>query len=153
MTCLGRAGSWATVQHRHCGETAEGPSSLPPEPPDLPTRGQQKDFTSVANLNCPPARMCCVSDLRSESVVPGSLTWQHPRSSQALQSEAPAACKPIHQRPQPKLLLILQMLQISRNLQSSKQKEKHPWKQQEGVGWLTCPPGGRHPNTAGGQGE
>lgn len=56
MTCLGRAGSWATVQHRHCGETAEGPSSLPPEPPDLPTRGQEKDFTSVANLNCPPGK-------------------------------------------------------------------------------------------------
>nr|KAF6308119.1 hypothetical protein mMyoMyo1_008897 [Myotis myotis] len=73
----------------------------------------------VANP-CPPARM-----VRSSQAT---LSRQGPRSLPGLQSQAAAAGKPVHQRPPPKPLLTLQMLQTSRprNLQSQSKRRENP---------------------------
>lgn len=106
-------------------------SLLATRPPNKKTAG--RPYISGRSKLLPPARMCCVSGLQTQSDVAGSLTWQQPHSIQALQPEVLAAHKRIHQGPHPKPLSILQKLQTLRNFQSWKQKEKQPWKQQEGA--------------------
>ena len=80
---------------------------------------------SVAHLNTPlQGRALRLPFKLSSGRFQWGLSEPHwPRTIQGLQSKAAAACKPTYQRPHPKPLLTLKMLQTSRSLQTQQRKK------------------------------